>query len=387
MMRAGETVMRGKHTLFSVAAVLLILSSPVFAYRQLIDLGTLGGTSSWASSINDKAQIVGWAYDITGNQRASVFDATGNGANINLGTLGASSNTSSASCINNKGMIVGNITNSAGFTACLFDSTGNGANIDLKSLSSLYPQSSTYSINDSGIIVGYALDKNNGTCAVIFDNTGGGASKDLANHNIPYQSYSSCAYSINDDGKIVGRAIARNSGLGYSQHACLFDETGGGANIDLAKLNSYGSQAGCINNNDQIVGCYFDNRNNEKAYLFDNTGSGANIFLGTLGGTGSSAFSINDIGQIVGWADMPGQIFPHACLFDPSGQGANIDLNTLVKVPFGWELTYASSINNSGWIVGAMMNNNGDFHAFLLTPEPATLVLFGLGGLILRRRK
>jgi len=126
---------------------------------------------------------------------------------------------------------------------------------------------------------------------------------------------------------------------------------------------------------------------NKHACLFDSSGFGANINLGTLGGDDSGADAINELGQIVGWAEVPGHIYPHACIFDPTGHGSNIDLNTLVTTPYGWELSYANCINNNGWIVGTMLNQSGDYHAFLLTPEPTTLLLFGLGIALLRRKK
>lgn len=384
--------MRGKNTLFPVAVILLVLGSPVFAYRQVIDLGTLGGTQSSALSINDKGQIVGWAYDNSGNQHACLFDSTGNGNNIYLGTLSGLPN-SIALSINNSGQIVGTAESSTRLSslACFFDSTGGGANVGLPSLGlvSIGPFGTACSINNNGIIVGLTRDKNNCTDAVIFDKTGGGANIDLAYH-IPYQPYASYAYSINDAGKIVGGATTFPGYTGHYEvtHACIFDETGGGNNIDLAKLNVNGSEAECINNNDQIVGYALDNSiyKNENAYLFDSTGGGANIFLGTLGGESSNATFINDKGQIVGWSEVPDQVFPHACLFDPTGQGNNIDLNTLIDPSSGWTLQYAYCINDSGWIVGCGAYD-GYERAFLLTPEPVTLLLFGLGVSLLRRKK
>jgi probable HAF family extracellular repeat protein len=376
------------HTpVFSAAIILLVLGSPVFAYQQIIDLG-----AGIAYSINDNGQIVGYATSSSGDEHACLFDSTGNGNNIYLGTLSGLPNSVAAS-INNSGQIVGSAGGSYGMSslACLFDPTGGGANIDLKSLNSLYHQGGAYSINNSGIIVGATLDRNNGTCAVIFDNTGGGANKDLA-HHISYQYYTSYANSINDAGKIVGSAVVY-SGPAYYQHACLFDETGGGANIDLGTLGGAESWAHSINNSLQIVGYSYISPpgprglGNKHACLFDSSGFGANIDLGTLGGDDSGADAINELGQIAGWAEVPGHIYPHACIFDSTGHGGNIDLNTLVSAPYGWELSYANCINNNGWIVGTMLNQNGDCHAFLLTPEPASAILLAIGATLLRRKK
>ena len=379
--------MKANTPVFSAVVILLVLGSSVFAYQQIIDLGP-----GIAYSINDNGQIVGYATSSSGDKHACLFDSTGNGNNIYLGTLSGLPNSVAAS-INNSGQIVGSAGDSYGISslACRFDPTGGGANIDLKSLSSLYPLSSACSINNSGMIVGAAVDKNNGTCAVIFDNTGGGANKDLA-HHISYRYYTSYADSINDAGKIVGSAVVY-SGPRYYQHACLFDETGGGANIDLGTLGGAESWALSINSSLQIVGYSYISPpgprglGNKHACLFDSSGFGANINLGTLGGDDSGADAINELGQIVGWAEVPGHIYPHACIFDPTGHGSNIDLNTLVTTPYGWELSYANCINNNGWIVGTMLNQSGDYHAFLLTPEPTTLLLFGLGIALLRRKK
>ena len=121
------------------------------------------------------------------------------------------------------------------------------------------------------------------------------------------------------------------------------------------------------------------------ACIFDASGDGDNIDLGTLGGLTSAALFANNENQIVGYAsDSSGQ--RRACLFDSTGQGNNINLNTLIDPSSGWILKEASCINNNGWIVGYGTYNGID-QAFLLTPEPATLLLFGLGGFVLRKRK
>jgi len=376
--------MRGKNTLFSAAVILLVLGSPVFAYQQIIDLGTLGGKGSCAYSINDKGQIIGWAdynpnTDSGGSKRACLFDATGGGANISLqsGSLAFGV----AQSINNNGQIVGWALSYPGGNeyACLFDPTGGGANKTLVSSSSI--ASHAYSINDNGQIVGYFKNNSSQDRACIFDPTGNGANKDLGTLG----GTQSCAFSVNNNGIIVGSAYL-NSTFPYISHACLFDSSGNGANIDLGTLgDNTTAYANAINNNNQIVGYTYKPGlpvNNIHACLFDSSG---NIDLGTLGMSGAEATSINDLGQIVGWS-MYSNAPPHACLFDPTGQGNNIDLNTLIDQSSGWTLNYAYCINNSGWIVG-QGTYNGYARAFLLTPEPATLLFFGLGISLLRRKK
>jgi probable HAF family extracellular repeat protein len=108
------------------------------------------------------------------------------------------------------------------------------------------------------------------------------------------------------------------------------------------------------------------------------------IDLGMLPGYGNSAaYSINDNGQIVGvvsknspeYLDFTG----HAVLFDPTGNGNNVDLNLLIDPSSGLTLIKANCINNDGRIIGQAIDSDGRPHAFLLIPEPATVLLLSLG--------
>jgi probable HAF family extracellular repeat protein len=110
----------------------IVLSSPAQTapIYHLTDLGTLGGTVSVPTGINDVGQIVGYSLTAGGEYRATLFDSSGGGANRHLGTLGG--NTSVASAINNAGQIVGSADGPDNHArATLFDSSGGGANRDL----------------------------------------------------------------------------------------------------------------------------------------------------------------------------------------------------------------------------------------------------------------
>jgi probable HAF family extracellular repeat protein len=110
--------------------------------------------------------------------------------------------------------------------------------------------------------------------------------------------------------------------------------------------------------------------------------------LGILAGrTGSSAWGINSLGQVVGDGDIPSGTI-HALLFN---NGTVTDLNGLISPSSGWVLTEATSISDSGYIVGSRMHN-GQTAAYLLTPVPEpssiALVAIGAGALyILRHRR
>ena len=224
----------------------------------------------------------------------------------------------------------------------------------------------------------------------------------------------SSAWSINNDGQIVGWDVNNPVvPIEWSipqyryERACLFDNTGGGANINLSGNSALVIGSGALSSNsDQIVGLtfYFDpNRHSweyfiyhgydySRACLFDSTGGGANKDLGTLGGRNSCAHSVNSSGQIVGWAeDSPGVVpvpiwpkiplYERACLFDPEDSNNNKDLKTLGGYESGYE-SEALSINNSGKIVGWADNSSNYEHACLFdnTGGGANINLGTLGG-------
>jgi len=360
-----------------------MLTCNAVAYRDIIDLGIQGYFRSDAVSINDNGQIVGFMVDSFGNNaQAVLFNSTGEAAV----SLSGNEYSNGAVSINNSTEIVGNAETSSGDQyACFFDPTGNGNNVNLGTLGGI--QSGAESINDSGQIVGWADNSFGYPRATIFDPTGSGENIDLG----LLGGDRSWAHSINDNGQIVGSARV------VSGHdiATLFDSTGNGNNINLGTLGGNQSGAYSINNSGQIVGCATHSltSHSRHAVLFDPTGGGNNIDLGTLPGlefsdSSSWAISINDSGLIVGYVEY-GPLFEDrvATLFDITGSGNNIDLNTLIDPSLGWSLRHATDINNDGWIVGLGVNPDGEEHAFLLVPEPATILLFALGGLTLLRKR
>jgi probable HAF family extracellular repeat protein len=365
-------------TIVVCVTILFLCFSFAKAYSPIIDLGTLGGSASEAYSVNDKGQIVGYAYNNSNQGYACIFDATGGGGNVDLGALSGYSNWSEAYSINNNGQIVGTCDNDmSNSRGCLFGTT-RGANKNLGTLGSNY--SRAYQINNNGQIVGGSAKSSIYYHACIYDPTGNGNNIDLG--TIAGYTRESMANSINDKGQIVGYSCGQNGG-----RAVLFDPTGNGANINLGALSDFsaGSTAYSINNKGQIVGYAVSNTKGFVACMFDISGNGNNVNLGRLDGKVGYALSINDVGQIVGYAENASEQ-NRACLFDSTGNKNNLDLNTLIDPSSGWILKKAYDINNDGWIVGTG-EINGQSHAFLLiVPEP-TMISLIIGGVLFVRRK
>jgi uncharacterized membrane protein len=367
--------------------ILLVITASANADRQLIDLG-LG----YAYSINNSGQIAGSIkYDFGNMEYAALFDATGKLCRNIAPIYSGNRLTSKAYSINNNNQVVGYSVSASiffrGAVSFLFDASGAGGGSNLgysfpPPAPTANPSSTAWSINDNGWIVGdsscnYSGQSQQLKACLFRDGLWYGIN--LGDLGGGY----SCAYSINNNNQIVGFS-AITQGV---YRACLFDFTGGGANENLGTFANYErSYAFSINNVDQIVGyAYSTSSYISRAVLFDATGNGANVDLCAIDGYDiSRANYINDLSQIVG--SVSNGSISHACLFDSTGHGNNIDLNTLVTTPSGWWLSSASCINNNGWIVGSMTNGSIQ-HAFLLTPEPATVLLFALGGATILRKR
>ena len=276
---------------------------------NLIDLGTLGGTNSYAQSINNTGQVSGYS-DITGDTQENAFfyDAS---SMIDVGTLG-------------------------------------------------YPDSYGNSINDDGDIVGNLHIGDDAFYNIplfhAFIDQGSGMLDLHSSLSGPCGINPSHAYDINNTGQIAGACTIAIADVFYGTygHAIVYD---GNTTLDLGLLTGVpsilNSEAYGINNNGQVTGEYNINDWYTHAFLYDGS---AMHDLGTLGGNESSGKDINDIGHVAGWSNRADGL-TRAFLYD----GDTLqDLDTL-----GGSGSYAYGINNSDQVVGYSRLTSGENAAFL----------------------
>jgi probable HAF family extracellular repeat protein/parallel beta-helix repeat protein len=302
----------------------------------ITDLGALGGNGSAAYGINASGQVVGFA-SFGSYEHAFLYSA---GVMKDLGTLAGPD--SNARGINDLGDVVGGSS---------FDATGaplhafhysGGHMADLGTLGS--PRqfgSQAFAINSSGQVVGGAFTATGRFHPFLYS---GGQMIDLGSLGAD-----SFATVINASGQVAGTFETNRDGA----HGFLYS---GGVMTDLGNLGGAPTYAYGINSTGQVVGT-----SNGHPFLYS---AGAMTALGGLG-TEGVAYGINSAGQVVGITR--GRPFLYSA-------GTVTDLSSLLPANSGWRLLEARAINDSGQIVGAGTNPQGQTHAFLLTP-PNTLTV------------
>jgi probable HAF family extracellular repeat protein len=261
----------------------------------VFNLGTLGGTRSYAADINDNGVVVGRSTVAgDGSERAFVYSG---GTMIDLGTLGGSR--SSASSINSAGHVVGSadLANNAGSRAFLYR---NGVMTNLGTFGG--NSSSASASNTAGQVVGTANYANYDRYAFRYTNG--------VMQNIDTLGRDSSAIDINEAGDAIGNSYVLS---GSSRVLTGFVFRGNGPAQALTPHIGAVSQAKDINNKGQVVGSasgwagWGDNQSrgflHHQGMLYDLNSliapnSGYFIF---------DALRINDKGQIAAVATKNGQ--------------------------------------------------------------------------------
>jgi probable HAF family extracellular repeat protein len=342
-----------------ISAFLLTGRSLVATPYQITDLGTLGGTTSYAFGVNIHGDVAGSSTTASGAEHAFLYH---NGAMTDLGVLNTGDTFSRAYGINDSGIVVGQ---SLGATSSPFYYSAGQMHF-VGSLGGNY--GSANKINNAGQIVGISADQNGVTHA--FRDTSG-TMTDLG--SLSAASNYSIGYGINSSGAVTGYATTDAQG---DYDAFLYN---GGPLQDLGNLG--GSSRGfAINDAGYVVGdSIIDASGNQRVFLWHN---GVFMNLGTAAGAISvDGGNLNNLNQVVGTLGFGAGLINHGFLWS---NGVMTDENNLLPANSGWVLRDAQAINDLGQIVG-FGDINGQEHAYLLSPvpEPSTVALIATGGITL----
>jgi probable HAF family extracellular repeat protein len=351
----------------------------VASVYNVTDLGVLGGDQkSIAYALDGFGRVAGVSIlnqnDSASARRPFLWDNSQQPKMADLGTLGGDSAT--ASSLNNFGTAAGNSTTAAGDTHAFVwhDDNGNHASDpgEMKDLGTLSGDvlSTAFGVNDSGQVVGLSESIFLTDRAFVWSN---GTMSALAASSNPNNLRPIAAYAVNNAGQIVGVA-ATSTG---ASHAYRLN---GGTLTDLGTLGGRNSFANGINEAGMVVGNAELSANSaspaQHAFVWNDADAdnvsdpGEMKDLGALaGGTNSIAYDINASGQVVGSSEVTGGS-THAFV---TVSGTMTDLNSLIPSGTGWTLQEARSINDGGQIVGYGLfqpdpNQPAQTHAFLLTP-------------------
>jgi probable HAF family extracellular repeat protein len=346
---------------------------------KLTDLGALPGVnSSCPNHISGDSLIAG------ASQNGVIDPNTGwpeiqavlwrHGEPINLGTLGGSE--SYANSVNNRGQVVGLATNATpdpfgiGFgqqaRAFLWE---NGHMHDLGTLGG--PDAFAIDINDRGQVLGYSFINSIADAATGIPTGDGFLWENGKMIGIPdaLGGTQVSPFFLSNKGEVLGAADLPGD-LPGQEHPFLWKN---GAFTDLGTLGGTQGRAQKINAAGQIIGdatfagdVILPNGlvTLDHAVMWRN---GEKLDLGTVENDAcSQGFDINSHGQAVGWSGACDQSVLRAALWE-NGRPA-VDLNTLTSSDTGIYVYFAVNINDRGEIAAAGTLPTGENRAVLLIP-------------------
>jgi probable HAF family extracellular repeat protein len=268
------------------------------AQTGMVDLGTLGGSSSSAADVNDRDYVAGTAQLPGESQHAVVWDARGRIRD--LGTLGGQNSTAFA--MNNRGQVVGLADDAVGGTRpFIWDANTGMVDLGLPGAGLAY----LYDINDAGVVVGSWLQEDFSAVPFKWTREEGPTELDMLGGS------NGEAFGINDQGEIVGYVVANNAAVGMkwtARRAWRLASLPDGVQSLPKTLNKSGLVVGgdTLSSGDPVAVQWLNPKRVERL---------------PLAGRPSNATDINDCGEVVG--SWNGSNAWHAFLWQPGKSPSN----------------------------------------------------------------
>jgi len=256
--------------------------------RDAFDLGTLGGSDSWANAMNDSGTVVGWS-EVTGDTATHPFAWSRAKGMRDLGTLGGASGW--ANVITSSGAVFGAsyIPGDRGVHAFLW--TAAAGMEDLGTLGGI--GSEVMAASDTGYAIGQATDAGEVLRAFIWSRRDG--MRDLGSLDPDGPALvSTRAFAVNNQGVVVGVSVAAD---GWD-HAVVWTKQDG--MIDIGTVGGRSSSAHDINDRGQVIGWSTTRESETISHAFLWTRSHGMIDLGTLHGGHTVPLGLNARGDVVG---------------------------------------------------------------------------------------
>lgn len=332
----------------------------LYTMGSLIDLGSLGGTTTLPSAINDLGQVAGQSRRVSGEIRAFLY------SDGIMTDLGSQEGQVSVACgLNNFGQVVGwsRMSTERGIHAFLYS---NGTMADMGTFNGL-ENSLFCDINDSGQIAGYSAGTiNNVSVQRAFLYKDG-----IVTPLSSLGGNQSLAIAINKWGQIVGQSSPASE---HGIRACLWTN---GVITDLGTLGGTESMARDINSYGHVVGLSYTNGISGPQHAFLYVG-GQMIDLNNLlprnsGWELTGATGINDKGQVSGYGTyyMP-PVYPNYY-----GQQVTRPFLMTLNFPPEARLDTATVNEDSGQTPINVLGNDVDLNGDTLTVTGITDPLHG----------
>jgi probable HAF family extracellular repeat protein len=250
------------------------------------DLGTLSGfDSSIALGVNTSGQIAGYVYDSSDTVNCHAVLWSADGSIQDLGTLGGS--TGVATGVNDSGAVSGY--SDAGFGSPLVAFVWR-ASTGMKKLSSI--NSIANAIGPSGV-AGYSVNKAlKPQAAIWFIGTG---LKDLGTLGGSY----SIAFGLNAQNTVVGSSEVTPDG---DVHGFVWTESTGMKDLGTLPGGNY-SAGNAVNSHGMTTGVANVGNGDQHAAVW--SANGKIVDIGTLGGVNAYSTGINAAGQVAGYSSVP----------------------------------------------------------------------------------
>ena len=371
------------------------------------DLGTLGGTYSFAFGINNAGDVAGAAATAAQTDFVSTtaFLWTRQKGIINLGTLGPPAFPTCPTCSSGAAGVgaSGEVAigseiatpdpNNEDFCQygthreCLGAIWRNGALTPLRNLPG-GNNNNVFWMNNRGQASGFAeTSTTDSTCATgtpfqvrQFQPVIWGPNGEIQRVLSPLVSKGDTVafgFTINDNGQLVGASgLCSTIGLPpfainntTAAHAVLWEKNG--LVTDLGSLGGASNVASSINNRGDVVGTAQSPKDDTvHAFLWTKqTGMlDYGVFPGAVATIPGCCHTVNDRGEIVGFTVELGNPFGGRAVI---WQGTEPkDLNDFVRGPSPFvQLLAANAIGDAGEIIGMGVTQTGEVHAFLATPN------------------